>query len=258
MQPPYASAASAEYGPPGDTRVRVGEALRFAFSGNFAANVGIATLLQFVPILGPVSLQGWLAEGHQRLAAGHREMPALAFGDVMNYFLRGLPAFVARFVAALPLSLVVGGVMGLVGVVAAALSAATRDPTVVLVVLVLGSVVTLLATVATIPLTDAWTTVAERTESWDDTFAIGKVFRYTRETYWVSLVKSFVFSLVALALALGGLLLCFVGIYAAVVVLQIAGMHLRWQVHARQQTLGGLTFPAKALTPLASELGGAR
>lgn len=251
MQPPYSPEAVpfAQPAPPADSEQRevsVIAAVRFAFEGEAAwVNLLWAALLyfstQFVPLLGLIVLQGWLAEVHRRLVRRHaNSYVKFDFADFSPYLSRGVAPFVVSFLSMLPL-VAIGVAFVLVAVlvsVAAQGTGGDAEPW----LLAIGG----LAVLAGVPLgllflvlVNAAVTRAELSGDIGKSLAPGAVWAYSRATFRVVLVKTLLLALLALALGLVGLLACFVGAFVAVSAVMIAHMHLRWQIYNEYLLKGG-------------------
>jgi hypothetical protein len=98
-------------------------------------------------------------------------------------------------------------------------------------------------------LLSAAVTRAELTEDFGESLKFGALWDYFRRTWKDALLSSFVFGLLAVPLVLLGMMLCFVGMYFAIVLLQVAAMHLRWQIYEVYLARGGAPIPVKVHAP---------
>jgi hypothetical protein len=95
---------------------------------------------------------------------------------------------------------------------------------------------------------------AELTEDIGQSLDFRKIWAYVRATWKDVLISQLVFIPFAFAAVLGGMLMLFVGIYAAIIVIMVASLHLRWQVYERYLSRGGEAIPVQAKSgPLPSE-----
>src|SRR5690606_29145273 len=110
FQPPtpgYAPAAAVggDYGPPPE-KIEVMRAVKFLISDpvDGKTNWLYATLVQLIPVVGPITMLGWQAEITQRLARRHpKPIPKFDFGDFTHYLTRGLIPFLAQLITVLPI-----------------------------------------------------------------------------------------------------------------------------------------------------------
>ena len=131
----------------------------------------------------------------------------------------------------LPLSFIMGAGYLVVVLVSLAGFAATGEPLVaaaLLVAVVTGGVLLSLAFAVVL---NAAFTRAELTESFGDALSPGALVHYSRTTWHKVIVKSIAFAFVGFGIVLCGMALFCVGLYPAMVILQIAGVHLRWQIY---------------------------
>ena len=226
--------------------VSVIAALRFAFEGEAAwTNLLWAALLyfstQFIPLVGLIVLQGWLAEVHRRLV---RRQPnsyvKFDFADFSPYLSRGVAPFVVSFLTMLPLMLAFVGFAVTAAFVSIAAQSSGGDAE-LWIMIVLG-----LAGLASVPLgllflvlVNAAVTRAELSGDIGKSLAPSAVWAYARATFRVVLIKTLLLALLAFGLGLLGLLACFVGAFVAVSAIMIAHMHLRWQIYNDYLLKGG-------------------
>ncbi len=255
-RPPIAAAVQpgAAPGPAPDISVIGG--VRFVFeSADWKNNLLFAMVLSLIPIAGPLALAGWLAEMHQRLVRRHPQpLPKFDFADFVHYLGRGVPVFLVGLVAALPIGLgfavvMVAAVLG--GVLA---GAGTQADTIVMVaVWVTAGFFSLACWLVMSVLLNAAQTRAELTEDFGQALNLGKVWAYARATWATVLVKNLVFALVAFGIIILGMLLCYIGLYPAIAVIQIAAAHLRWQIYEQYLRDRGEPIALKAPQWLPSE-----
>ncbi len=232
-------------------------AVRFAFEGEAAwTNLLWASLLyvstQFIPLVGVIVLQGWLAEVHRRLVRRHPNSSVkFDFDDVSQYLSRGVPAFVVSFLAMLPpvvvsVSFLIAGVF--VNVAGATGSA---EPWVIatLVLMVLSIPLWLVLLVVV----NAAMTRAELSGELGQALEPAAIWAYSRATFRVVLGKTLLLVALAVGLMLVGFLACFVGAFVAVSAIMIAHMHLRWQIYNDYLLKGGSPIGLAPHEPLKSE-----
>ena len=240
--------------PYGATPVRVLAGVRFVFEDpDWKTTVLMGLVLFLIPVVGPIAFSGWLCEVQQRLVRGHpRPVPRIDFADFTHLLGRGVVPFLVQLVMLLPIYAVISLLYVGVGIGVAA-SVVQGTPWIALVVglvsLLLGTMVGLVYSVVL----NAAQTRAELTESFGDALQPRALMDYLGKTWLQAIIKGFLFSFVAFGIALAGMLLFCVGIYPAMVVVQIAAMHLRWQIYRYHVERGGEPIAIKEPQVLPSE-----
>jgi hypothetical protein len=195
-----------------------------------------------------------MCESHQRLLRRHpNPMPKIDFGDLGEYLKRGIAVFVSSLIITLPILFLFYAVVAVAAFGSVAAGAATNEP---LVAIAVGAVVGLFGVLFMMSLSvviNAVHTRAELTEDLGEALKLGKVMSYAKATFGQVLIKNILFSFVAFFIILVGILLCYLGLYPAIVVVQIAAMHLRYQIYSDYLSKGGEQIPLKAPQPLPSE-----
>ncbi|GMV12535.1 MAG: hypothetical protein AMXMBFR56_07590 [Polyangiaceae bacterium] len=262
MQPPWQpqlpNPAPAEYLSPGagdGQGVSVIGAVKAVLADqNAKTNVLLGIVFMLIPIVGPIALSGWMCEAHQRLLRRHpNPMPKIDFNDFGEYIKRGLAVFLSSLIITLPVLFIAYAVMGAAGFATFAAIAGTNEP---LIGVAVGVVVGLFGFVLLLALSVVVNSVhtrAELTEEVGEALKFGKVMGYARATFSTVLVKNIAFSFVAFGLVLVGILLCYLGLYPAIVVVQLASMHLRYQIYTDYLAKGGEPIPLKPPQALPSE-----
>ena len=244
--------------PPGPLRrdVSAVDAIRFVFQEqNTMANLFFGLLLQIIPIVGPITLLGWICEVHRRLVWQHpNPLPKFSFDDFGMYLRRGVVPFVGQLVLVLvvmlPMMLVIGVAVG----VAVATSA---SPEVVGIIAGASGLVMLPFILVVGVFIHSVTTLGELTEDFGVMLSPGQNWDYARAVWPKVLIAGSILSALAFGVFIGGLLLCIVGVYVAIQVIHFANVHLRWQIYNDHLLRGGRPIAVKPLEPLASERRGA-
>lgn len=231
-------------------------AVRFVFDDpDWKQNLLMGTVMFLIPVVGPICLGGWMCETHQRLVRRHPQpMPKFDFADFTHYLSRGIIPFLVSFVTMLPMMIVVYATAFAIGFGAFAGVAATDEPAVAIAVAVGGSLIAMVLWLSIAAVLNAAMTRAELTEDFGRALSFGPMMDYTRSTFTRFIWKTIVFSFLGFGVALLGMLICFVGIYPAAYVLQVAGLHMRWQLYDDHVGRGGEPIELKPPQWLPSEL----
>jgi hypothetical protein len=262
MQPPWQpqlpQAAPAEYlspGPSHEAGVSALRAVKAVFADqNIKNNLLIGIVFMLIPIVGPLAMSGWMCEAHQRLLRRHpNPMPKIDFGDFGDYIKRGLPVFLSSLIITLPVIFIAYVVMGGAAFATFAAVAATGEPLVGILVGAISGIVALLVLFALGVVINAAHTRAELTEDLGEALKLGQIMSYSKATFGQVLLKNITFGFIAFCLILVGILLCYLGLYPAIVVVQIAAMHLRYQIYSDYLARGGEPITLKPPQTLPSE-----
>jgi hypothetical protein len=261
MQPgPYIpqQPAPARYlGPgPGEAQgVSVIRGVKWVFeSPDWKNNLLLGMVFVLIPIAGPLALSGWLCEVHQRLVRRHpNPVPKIDFSDFGTYITRGIAVFVVGLIFGIPIGILfyVFGAAAAFGAIAA--GSAADEPLVAVGVAVVGGIFVFLFLFMFSVVINAAQTRAELTEDLGSALSLGKIMSYAKATFGTVLWKNITFGIVAFGIALVGMLLCYFGLYPAIVIIQIAALHLRWQIYADYLAKNGEPIPLKAPQTLPSE-----
>ena len=212
---------------------------------------GTAALFQFIPIIGPIAVQGWHAEILQRLVKGHPQPVApLKFDDLMKLLSRGLPAFLVALVAGGIFGLVIGVPMGCLGGVMSAMLGASggggeEGGLAAALFMMFAGVMMFTITLPAGMMINGATLRAELTEDFSASLKFGEVWDYVKRTWVTQLVAGIGFAFFAWLMAFAGMLVCFVGIYAVVPMLSLGALHLRFQMYQLYLSRGGSPIPMK-------------
>ena len=242
-------------GPSAAPAVRVLDSVRFVFDDrDWKTNCLIGVVFLFIPIVGPIALAGWLCEIHQRLVRGHPQpVPKLDFSDLGHFLGRGVAPFLVQLVLTVPIWMLMVGGYFVAAFGSLALIAGTGEPLLgLVVVLLVVACVGVLALLLGVVMNAAFTR-AELTESFGGALSLGPLLQYTRTTWLQFLIKNILFGFVSMGIMIVGMALFCVGIYPAAIVLQIAAMHLRWQIYRYHVDHGGEPIAVKEPQALPSE-----
>lgn len=241
--------------PDAGERVSVIDALRFPFSDpNWTNNLLVSSVFMFIPFIGPLANAGWHAEIHQRLARRHPSpVPKLEFSDLMHYVGRGMASFFVGLIVMLPSMMILYFGITVLVFGGAAIGAAVNEPAVMIIVWILLGMAGLVFFALVMTVMQGAQTRAELTEDLGQSLSPSGVFRFLGKTWLTILLSTMIFAFVSMILFFIGYLMCFVGMYPAMVVVTIGATHLRWQFYERYLTRGGEPFAIKEPQQLPSE-----
>ncbi len=238
------------------TTVSPAAAIKFAFSDrDWTTTLLLSTVFMFIPIAGPIALAGYHCEVMQRLVRRDpRPLPKLDFADFTHYLGRGLVPFAVSLLVMLPIAMLfsVLGVLASFGI--SGVFAFGLHPAVGIGMLVGVGGLAIIAGLALAVVVNAAQTRAELTEDFGQSLSFGKLMSYSGATWAVVMVKVFVYGFLGALVGIAGMLILCVGVYPASIVVQLGQLHLRWQIYERYRALGGEEIPAKAPTPLPSQV----
>jgi len=248
--PPYESASTGPYRPappPPPLPPRVSPLAAFKFVLDSEApltTVLLATGLLLIPFIGQIAFLGYQAEVFQRLVRREENaMPKLATTDILPLLSRGISAFVVEYIVMsatmFPAFMVIGALTFLAGNG----GPPSRQGLWLIAIAIAGTMACVFALV--MPVWNAAVTRVALTEDLAGSLKPKAVLSYARRTWTTVLFAYFVFSLLSTALGIAGMLACFVGCYPAIVLAQLASVHLRWQIYESQLARGGTLIPVK-------------
>jgi hypothetical protein len=223
----------------------------FFESPKWALHLLICAVAQFVPIVGPLVLMGYI---YDIIEAKHRhgpnEFPLFDFNRLGSYLQRGLWPFLVSIVVAIPMVLLAFPlVLGFAFAAAAAdqRGAAPAFPVAFAFVGVMSFIVaSIVLGFVTMPL------VLRAGLSQD----FGAAFSWTfiRDFFgrvWMEMLLAKIFIIASGFLVIvAGILMLFVGLYAAVIVIMFAQMHLQYQLYELYLQRGGTPIPLKENFPI--------
>jgi hypothetical protein len=232
------------------------DAVRFVFdSPDWKNNMLLGSVLMLIPIAGPITFSGWMCEIHQRLVRRHPQpLPKFDFSDFTHYLTRGVMPFLVSLVLTLPMVIVFYGLAAAVAFGAIGAGAATDEPLIAIAIGAGGGLIALVVMIAVSAVMNAAMTRVELTEDFGRALSFGPMFDYARSTFWRFVIKQIVFGFIAFGIVLLGMLACYIGLYPAIFVLQVASMHLRWQLYDDHVGRGGQPIELKPPQWLPSEL----
>jgi hypothetical protein len=199
-------------------------------------NLLLVMVCQFIPILGPIVLLGYRAEVSVALSNDPelQQHPKFTFDRFVDYLSRGIWPFLIGLILVIPMFPILIGAL---------IAGFVIDPPgpgnpPILAFALFGSaliVTSLAATILSIPMSFH----AEMTGKFD----LGGAFRFAAE-FWrllfgLAIVTVFVFNILAFVVVIVGLLCCFVGIYPAISLIEMAGQHIMVQLYREYLDRGG-------------------
>jgi hypothetical protein len=257
QQPPYFPEAVPGQLTPGPDATEVSSLAAFkdVFEDeNWKTNVLLGCVLMLIPIVGPIALSGWMCEVHQRHLRRHpKPVPKIDFGDFMDYIKRGLGVFLSSLVFGFPIYLLIYAIFAAMGFGTVILMRVTGEPWIALAIVAVGGLVGAFVALSMMVVLNAVHTRAELTEDFGQAVKLGEVMAYTKATFGKTLWKSITFSFLGFGVVILGMLMCYIGLYPAIAVLQIAAMHQRRQIYQYYLAKGGPPIPMKDPQPLQSE-----
>ena len=227
------------------------QAITFAFRGEESlVSILTGVVYLMIPIVGPIALLGYQTEIFRRLVRRDpRPLPKLTFASFSSYLTRGVVPFVTQLLVTLPLAF--GGMVFLFAIVGATLVASTHgtgagaSQNAVFATMALPWAVMMVMWVGLGPVLQSLLTRAALTEDVGKSFDFRALLAYARTTYWPSALSLVAFGILAFGLHLLGAAMCFVGIWPAAFIVQIAATHLRWQTYELDLARGGEPVPMK-------------
>jgi hypothetical protein len=201
---------------------------------DWVTNLLLLTVCEFIPVVGPIVALGYRAEVAVALDRDpdQRRHPNFDFGRFVEYLTRGVWPFLVGLVLGLGFLVpVLGGVA--VGI---AVAAAANQPVAGLAV---GGALFVASLVGLVMLSVPMTLHAELTNRFD----LGGGFRFA-VSFWTlvggpAFLTGLVYIPLSIGVAVAGLLCCFVGIYPANVINQMAAQHLMVQLYREYLDRGG-------------------
>ncbi len=198
----------------------------------------------FVPIVGPMAFSGYLYELEEAMCRTRDERPRdVDFNRLAAYLMRGLWPFLVALVAGLPLGILLA-ILLFVAVFGMMAVFASISPELALVGLLLGYVLGILLSIVLgcllnvilIPMMLRSAYHMDFAAGFDMAFVKDFLRRVGKELILAQLFLGFT----AAVLVFIGLMLCFVGIYAVGPIIQLAQIHLVYQLQRLYEERGGI------------------
>ena len=215
-------------------------AFRYVFdrTGGFV-NLLLITVCEFIPVIGPIVLLGYRAEVSIALEYDPdlRRHPKFDFNRFGEYLKRGVWPFLIGLVLTLPIFPLVFGII-IVGLVVNP-PGPNNPPFLFIAIFLVALLVPVLVSVLSVPMMFH----AEIAGKFD----FGGAFRFA-VAFWklvgfVAIGTAFVFAFLSFFVSILGFLCCFVGIYPAQAIIQMASQHLLVQLYRIYLNRGGEPIP---------------
>lgn len=222
-------------------------AYQFIFdSPNWLSNVLLGLLCQMIPAIGPIVGLGYQYEMVEELhlSQGSR-YPDFTFNRFVVYLTRGIWPFIVQMIVTMPLVFVLlffwFGCIGLLAATADGQGGGTIVPIVLLVMFVLFVLVIALITFLMMPLA-LWAGLAQD-------FKPAAMWAFMKEFLSLVFKEMVLVQLFGMATGTGlmmvGLLLCFVGIYPAMMLVMYAHAYLVYELYELHLERGGSEIKLK-------------
>lgn len=204
-----------------------------------------------IPIIGQVCLTGWAALTLRQAVLG-RELPLPRLDFDLNYLGKlvgvGFKAFIVRFLWTLPVSFLAGGLAACIyfGAIASAIGVADSGggasdaAGLTIGLLSCGGFILLMPLIIVLSLPAQIAGMrAEMTDDMNSGLAFGEVIAMTRLVFRELFVGTLVLSLFGGVLTILGMLACYVGMFPAMIVLQVTMTYFHAQVYSAYLAKGG-------------------
>ena len=221
---------------------------RFLFEDkNGWNNLLFGSILVLIPIIGPIVMMGWQMKIFQRLVERNPQpIPKFDFGDFVFYLTKGIIPFVVSLVIMIPFFFIIFAFAFIGGVSIPVLAAPGLAPELVAVSVVVGIfAIFCLGLLPMIVFSVAGLTRAYLTEDIGEGLAVGKLWAYGKATWKRVLLAYVVYFPLSIVLMFAGMLALYVGIYPAMVIMNIAWVFITWQIYELYRQAGGPEIPLK-------------
>jgi len=226
----------------------IGQAFRYVFSNpKWGMSLLLASVCMLIPIIGPIVLLGFGTEVLRLLVTGQRgPCPEFTFDEFMKHLTKGLMPFLVQLVVSVVLMVISFGVtlpvVLVVILVLANSSAKDYVPCCLFFTSFLVSVaLSLIAWVFTTPILVRSMLTLDFKASFDWAF----IKDFARRVWGPTILKNLVVALVAVALALVGEAACCIGIYPAIVIINVVYWYMLADLYEVYLQCGGMPIPLK-------------
>ncbi len=226
--------------------MQYGLAFRYALDRTGGSgSVLLMTLCEMIPIIGTVATLGYRAEVAIALLDDSDELrrhPRFDFNKFGEYLQLGVWPFLMQLLLAI--CMVIPMLASMFG--GMAIGAAINDPMLGMFIAFAGYMVSYLLFIA---LAVTMTFHSELVGRFDFGGGLRFTFQFLATVGGTAIVAAIIYSFLSFFVIIVGLLCCFVGIYPAIVVIQMAAQHLMVQLHIEYQERGGEPIPIEAPMP---------
>lgn len=242
----------------GPKKLELMQGFRFLFQyPNAGMNLLFASLLNLIPFVGPIVLMGWQMKIFQRLVQKNPlPIPRFDFSDFVFYLGKGVIPFVVVLIVLIPFTFVLTFLIGMMAIAFSLVAQQGMPGEFIAILAVLGSLVVFflgflpLSVFATAAMTRAYLS-----ENFSQSFEIGKIFNYAKATWRTVLWAYVIYLPISFALMIAGMLALYVGLYPAMVIMNLAWLHIMWQIYENYLAQGGEPIPLpEKLEPIPSEV----
>ncbi len=233
------------------------KAFRFLFEDpNWAMNLLLGSVLMLIPIVGPIVFMGWQLRIMQHLVRGQAQpIPRFDFSDFGFYLGKGVIPFVVSLLVMLPFIIILF-ILGFGSAIGISAMAAQGVPGEFLAIMGLIALVLVFALgfFPMVTLGIAALTRAYLTEEFGPAMELGKLFQYALAVWKRVLIAYLIFLPISFVLMFAGMIALYVGMYPAMVIMNIAWVYITWQIYQMYLQDGGEPIPMKdPLEPLPSQ-----
>lgn len=211
----------------------------------------LATVCQFIPVIGNILLMGYQYDIVEQLHRGRRRYPEFNFDNFVPYLYRGLWPFLVSLVVGLclmPVLLVFGA--GLALLPALLELDPEKEPFTLVAILVPALLLALLLIIFTTLFVMPMALRAGLSQQFREGLRLAWVRDFVGRVWLEILLGTLFLMLVYFVLLLVGMALCFVGIYPAVTILFLAQAHLYYQLYSLYLLRGGTPVPLQDASPV--------
>ena len=212
---------------------------------NWVLNLLLTTVCQLIPVVGPIVMLGY---EYELIVAKHRRTaetyPDFDFGRFTDYLTRGIWPFLVQMILWMALVPVIMVVFLFIAVPAGLLAQGPQAqpmmpllmfPAMFLVMIVLQIVSVLVITPLALR--------AGLMQNFGQAFDMAFVKDFIHRMWWETIVASLFLVITGWILMMLGMLACFIGMYPAITLVQLAHTHLIWQLYELYLDRGGMPIP---------------
>lgn len=224
------------------------KAFRFLFDDpNWGMNLLLGSVLMLIPIVGPIVFMGWQLRIMQHLVKGEASpIPRFDFSDFGFYLGKGVIPFVVSLLVMLPFFFIIfilifGSIFGI-----GAMTAQHLPGEYIAVIGVLAFVMVFalgffpMAVFGIAALTRAYLT-----EDFGPAMNLSKIMQYAGAVWKRVLIAYLIFLPLSFVLMFVGMAALYVGMYPAMVIMNLAWVYITWEIYQLYLQEGGEPIPMK-------------